>query len=292
MQPSPHEQLTKGMLAVPSKRAATDRPQKFYILTDLEGAAGVSSWSQTREPANVNKLLAMDLLTGEVNAAVTAILSVLPQAEVHVLDGHGSLGINANQLHPRAKLFLGCLPNPLAGLDSSYRALLFVGQHAMAGTPNAPLCHTFSSREVASYRLNGEEIGEFGCHTLLAASVGVPVIFLSGDDKAVAEAQAFLPGIETVTTKTGGGVEWALHMSPAESRSRIQRGVRAAVKNMQRAKSAPVGLERWKKFKPPYELIVTLLSGAKPDAYLQRGGRLRRKNAVVFRCRSLLDLPI
>ena len=56
---------------------------KFYLLTDLEGPAGVSSWSQTRESSNVNKLAAMDLLTREVNAV--AYLDVHPRAVIHVL---------------------------------------------------------------------------------------------------------------------------------------------------------------------------------------------------------------
>jgi D-amino peptidase len=257
---------------------------KFYILTDLEGPAGVSTWSQTREPSNVNKLAAMDLLTHEVNAAVTGIHDVHRRAEVHVLDGHGYSGINANQLHPRARLLLGCWSNPLAGLDGSFRAMLFIGQHAMAGTPDAPLCHTYSSRSVQSYELNGEKIGEFGCRTLLASSVSVPTIFLSGDDKAVAEAKAFLPGIETVTTKIGGGIEWALHLSPVESRRRIREGVRHAVKRKEKS--------RLRRMTPPYKLVITLLPGADPKPYLERGGRLAGKGKVVFRSNSLLDLPI
>ena len=260
---------------------------KFYILTDLEGVAGVSTWAQTSEPSNVNKLAAMDLLTQEVNAAISGILDVHPQAEVHVLDGHGYGGINPSKMHPRARLWLGQFPNRLAGLDSSYRAMMFIGQHAMAGTPNAPLCHTYSSREVESYRLNGEEIGEFGCRTLLAASVGVPVIFLSGDDKAVAEARAFLPGIETVETKIGGGIEWALHLSPAESQRRIRVGARRAVKLLRHRSPGPMP-----ETKPPYKLIVALLAGASPAAYLRRGGQRAGKRKVLFRSQSLLEMPI
>ncbi|MSR65233.1 MAG: hypothetical protein EXS18_05565 [Verrucomicrobiae bacterium] len=64
-------------------RKSRSRHPKFYILTDLEGPAGVSLWSQTREASNVNKLFAMDLLTEEVNAAVEGILDVHPLATVH-----------------------------------------------------------------------------------------------------------------------------------------------------------------------------------------------------------------
>ena len=239
-----------------NRRADLSSSLKFYILTDLEGVAGVSRWSQTREPSDVNKIFAMDLLTEEINAAVAGILAVHPRATVDVFDGHGALGINALRLHPRAQLFLGAPPNPLAGLNDSYTAMLFVGQHAMAGTPEAPLCHTYSSREVKSYRLNGEEMGEFGCRTLLAASQGVPVIFLSGDDKAVAEAKAFLPNLETVTTKIGGGIQWALHLSPVESQRRIRAGVQRAVAGLRRQNRAAIR-QRLPKRMPPYVLTVT-----------------------------------
>lgn len=263
------------------------QPPKFYILTDLEGVAGVSSWTQTREPSNVNKLAAMDLLTEEVNAAVAGILDVHRRAEIHVLDGHGYAGINPNHLHQRANLLLGRWPTRAAGLDATYSAVLFVGQHAMAGTPNAPLCHTYSSREVTSYRLNGEEIGEFGCRTLLAASMGVPTIFLSGDDKAVAEARAFVPQIETVTTKRGLGIEWAMHRSPQEVRREIRANVRRVVGKLKRGQKFPLP-----KRKPPYELKVTLLPQVDSKTWIARGGKRHGKSGVIFRSNSLLDLPI
>ena len=154
----------------------------------------------------------------------------------------------------------------------------------MAGTPNAPLCHTYSSREVKSYHLNDEEVGEFGCRVLLAASVGVPTIFLSGDDQAVAEARAFLPGIVTVTTKTGLGIEWALHRSPQESRRRIRQSVRQACH-----KPLPKTLPHRD---PPYALKVTLLEGVNPKPWIARGGKLIRRGVLEFRSNSLLDLPI
>jgi len=263
------------------------RPLKFYILTDLEGPAGVSLWSQTRESSNVNKIFAMNLLTEEVNAAVTGILDVHPGAVVHVLDGHGASGINADRLHPRANLFLGTWSNPLAGLDKTYSAVMFLGQHAMAGTPNAPLCHTYSSRAIQSYHLNGEVIGEFGCRTLLASSLGVPTIFLAGDDKAVDEARAFVRGIVTVSTKIGMGVQWALHLSPRESRRKIRAGVKHAIARLKRGGEFSLPTR-----KPPYTLEVALLEGIDPKPWIKRGGKRMGKSKVVFRSRSLLDLPI
>ena len=76
---------------------------KIYILTDLEGVAMVSRFSQTREEGP-QKQAAMKLLTQEVNAAVDGILDVDADAEIVVWDGHGTGGIDALAFHPKAKL--------------------------------------------------------------------------------------------------------------------------------------------------------------------------------------------
>jgi len=40
---------------------------RYFLLTDLEGPAGVDAWAQTREGEGPAKTGAMRLLTGEVN---------------------------------------------------------------------------------------------------------------------------------------------------------------------------------------------------------------------------------
>src|ERR1051326_3394278 len=174
---------------------------KIHIMTDLEGPAGVNRWIQTREGETLEKAAAMRLLTAEVNAAVEGIRQADPDAEVIVYDGHGTGGIVFEELHPDAQVILhGSGMRIPYCLDLSFDALYFVGQLAMAGTPNAPLCHTYSSRRVEYFRLNGKFIGEIGCLAAIAGSMGIPTVFLSGDDKACAEAEALQPEIVTVPT--------------------------------------------------------------------------------------------
>ena len=189
---------------------------KIYILTDLEGVAMVSRFSQTREEGP-QKQAAMKLLTHEVNAAVDGILDVDADAEIVVWDGHGTGGIDVLEFHPKAKLIARGPIRPPYYLDATYDALFFLGQHAMAGTPNAPLSHTYSSLSIEYYKLNGKMIGEFGCRAALAGTFNVPTVFISGDDKAVAEAKQLIPGIYGVETKEGLGQELALHLSPQRS---------------------------------------------------------------------------
>lgn len=185
---------------------------KIHMITDLEGPALVSRFNQSRDVTPEDKIRWMRLLTGEVNACIDGILDFDADAEVIVWDGHGSGGIVEEEFHRDAKLIARGPIRPPYGLDGSFDALMFVGQHARAGTGGV-LCHTYSSKTIEYYRINGIELGEFGCRALMAGTVGVPTIFCAGDDVAVEEAQELVPGIVGAAVKQALGVELAIHLS-------------------------------------------------------------------------------
>ncbi|HET7771064.1 MAG TPA: M55 family metallopeptidase [Chloroflexota bacterium] len=256
------------------------RPLKIHVITDLEGAAMVFGFHQTRgvdgSPANAE---AKRILTGEVNACIDGILDEDPKAEVLVWDGHGSGGIVYEQFHDKAQLLPHRSTPAPYGLDETFDAVFFVGQHAMAGTPNAPLAHTYSSKTIEHYKLNGEPVGEFGMRTYMAGTLfGVPVAFLSGDDKAVAEAQALVPQLVGVATKVGTGLESAVSLGPGKARKLIRKGAAKAVRRVRKGKVAPVVLEG------PYEWEVRVLEGQSVEGYLKRAGAERvDERTVVIR---------
>lgn len=185
---------------------------KVYIMTDLEGPALISRFTQTRDVTPEQKPRWMRLLTGEVNACVNGILDFDPEAEVIVWDGHGSGGIIEEEIHRDAKLIAnGPIQAPYA-LDGSFDAMMFVGQHARAGT-NGVLCHTYSSKSIDYYRINGVELGEFGCRALMAGTMDVPTVFCAGDDVAVEEARELVPNIVGAAVKQALGRQLAIHLS-------------------------------------------------------------------------------
>jgi D-amino peptidase len=240
---------------------------KIYIVTDLEGPASVNMWVQTREGATPENLAAKHLLTAETNAAIDGILDAEPDCEITVLDGHGSGGLIYELLHPRARYIMhGVLDtgyNSLFANAASYDALMFVGQHAMAGTPAAPLCHTYSSLYIEYYKLNGQFIGETG---YVAAKFGyhdVPAIFLSGDDKACIEAKSHVPNIVTVATKEGLGVQFALHLSAEAARHQIRGGATEAIRRINEIPPF--------KIDGPCTLEVRVLEGADIQGWLKSG---------------------
>ena len=257
---------------------------KIYIITDLEGVAGVQRWAQTREQGPQNEQ-AVRLLTAEVNAAVDGILKTVPQAEVVVWDGHGSGGIDVERLHARAYFIPRGPIAPPYFMDEGVDGLFFVGQHAMAGTPDAPLSHTYSSKTSAYYKLNGIMMGEFGCRAALAGSLGIPTVFISGDDKAVEEARALVPGIYGAVVKEGRGIEMAIHLSPARACQRIREVAAEATAHIDAV--APFVLD------PPYTQEIRLLKNVDVSGYFRYpNARQLDARTFVLQRDDLCDLRI
>lgn len=252
---------------------------RIHVITDLEGAAMVFRFDQTRvSGATPAKLEAMRILTGEVNACIDGILDCDSHADVVVWDGHGSGGIVYEAFHEGARLLPHRHTPAPYGLDETFDALFFVGQHAMAGTANGPLAHTYSSRTVEHYKLNGEPVGEFGMRAYMAGVLfGVPVGFLSGDDRAVAEAVALVPEIVGVATKIGTGWEAALSLAPSRARKLIRAGATRACRRIRRGKLVPVTLD------PPYAWEIRVLEGQEQavEGYLRRPGAERLDDRTV-----------
>lgn len=233
---------------------------KYLIMTDLEGVCGVDSFSQTRTSDNAVKGPAMKQLAREVNACIVGIRRVHPEAQVTVIDGHGSGGLFPEDLvggeYVRYRQFQHeTLPQ--------FKALFYVGQHAMEGTIDAPLRHTFSSVSVQYYRLNGVNIGEFGAFANWAGLNGVPTIFLAGDDKATLEAKMFVPEIETVVTKYGKGVEAAVHRPSDEVLFDIEAGAARAIERL--GEIPPLV-----RFQPPYTLEARFYKPIDQDVWTKK----------------------
>ncbi len=175
---------------------------KIYVLCDLEGTAGVVDFEkQSYSDAKYNEQ-AKRLATLEINALVDGALAG-GATEIIVLDGHGSGGLDIEKVHIEAKVMMGRPISVPWGMDDSVDALFLYGHHAMANTEKGVLCHSWSSRTIANCWLNGELVGEIGFNMAIAGSLGIPTVFISGDEAAIAEARRYTPGIEGVIVKWG-----------------------------------------------------------------------------------------
>lgn len=216
--------------------------KQVVMMTDLEGVAGVVSFeAQAYADGRYNEE-AKALLTGEINAAVEGLLAEDVE-KIMIIDGHGSGGVTFEALHPAARLLHGRPSAPRevwAEIIETYDTAMLVGQHAMAGVPNGNLAHTQSSRAIDYIKLNGTPIGETAQFALFCGGLGVPTIFLSGDDAACREAESLIPGMTTVTVKQGLSRNSAISLSAMEARRLIREGVQRAVAVQRQAPLDPL----------------------------------------------------
>lgn len=214
---------------------------RIFMLTDLEGVAGVVSFEPQTFPTGKYYDNACRLLTAEVNAEVEGLLAS-GATEILVADGHGPGAIWFEDLHPKAKLLHG---RPITwkqfiGAVQGFDAAVIVGQHAMAGTQTGNLNHTQSSASIDFFKLNGRPIGEIAQFALYAGACKIPVIHLTGDEDACREARELIPGIATTAVKQGMGRGVAISISASESRRLIRAGAEAALRNHQKNPVAPL----------------------------------------------------
>lgn len=221
---------------------------KIFIMTDLEGCAGIMNAQDWIYGTSKYYEKACELATLEVSAAVEGAIEG-GATEVVVVDGHGPGALKRETLHPRARL-LGGRPWPRElvtfGFDGTFTAAMIIGQHAMSGTDGGHLSHTMAF-EVEEYLLNDTPIGELGLIALTAGYFNAPLIMVSGDQAACEEARAIIPNAETAAVKYGvrrgssAGMtrdenqvfnSVAMHLHPDEARARIREHAFRAVRRI------------------------------------------------------------
>lgn len=203
---------------------------KILIAVDMEGISGVVHWDQV-SPQHAEYGRFRKLMTGDVNAAVRGALAG-GTGEVIVSDGHASgRNILIEDLDPRARLNSGS-PSPLAmvqGADSGIDAAMFVGYHARNGSTPAILDHTWSGTYVAGVWINGRPTGEIEWNASVCGQFGVPVIAISGDQTACAQARELLGSIEIAVVKQARGRMAAECLAPQVAQAKIEETARRAV---------------------------------------------------------------
>lgn len=194
---------------------------KVYISVDMEGIAGIATLDQVAR-GGFGYPRAQELMTAETNAAIEGAFDGGATVVV-VNDSHGTMdNIIHEQLDPRARLVFGspkaqCMAE---GLTADCDVALFVGYHAPAGAPGV-LAHTFSSH-FTEVRLGGRPVSEAEVNALYAASLGVPVGLVTGDDIICELVESVMPGAKTVRVKVAHGWSATDSLSPSAARELIR----------------------------------------------------------------------
>jgi D-amino peptidase len=205
---------------------------RLLIAVDMEGISGVTGWNHVL-PDKGEYARGRKWMTADVNAAIEGAVKGGVE-DIIVTDGHwdGS-NILIEDFSSKARLINGT-PSPLSmvqGVEDGVDAAVFIGYHAMAGTRNAILDHTWSSARIFNMRLNGELAGEIAFNAAVCGAYNVPVIAISGDQCACAEAAGLIPGIFRAQVKKANSRMNAECLPLATAHQIITSKVHEAVKN-------------------------------------------------------------
>jgi D-amino peptidase len=215
-----------------------------FIITDLEGTAGITSFALEALEGAPYLDRARRLATAELGAAVEGLVDSGVE-DILVMDGHRPGGLWYEDLHPAVQVLHGRPPAPHSVIDpimDRYEVGLIIGQHAMAGVRSSNMNHTQSPETIDYIKVNGIPVGEIAQSALYWGAAGIPFIFLSGEEDACLEATELIPGIETVSVKKGLGRDSAISLAPAAARQAIKEG---AARSVARHRVTPVRPTVW-----------------------------------------------
>jgi D-amino peptidase len=260
------------LLSLASLPASARDGKKIFVSVDMEGIAAVVT-DQQLGPQGFEYAAAREWMTQEANAAIAAARAA-GATEFVLADSHGSMqNLLVDKLPPDVQLVRGT-PRPLGmmqGLDDSFDGVIFVGYHASTANASGVRAHSFSSANLADVRINGTSVSEGGWNAAVAAHFGVPVLAVSGDEAAVAEVKAQVPGVEGAVVKWPYAFHSARTLTPTAARSAIEDAVRKGMARRGTSSlprvATPVRVEvRFKSYRPA-ELLSWLPGAVRVDAH-------------------------
>ena len=233
------------LLATP---LVAQKPVRVYISADMEGIAGVVTDDQLG-PTGFEYDRFREFMTGEVLAAIQGARDA-GATQFVISDSHGNGESILLDKLPDDVTLVRSWPRPLGmmqGIDSSFAAAVFIGYHAATTNMAGVRAHTMSSATLTAVQLNGTAVPESGINAAIAGYYGVPIVAISGDNVAVAEAQALIGPMEGAVVKQAISFHAAQTMTPAAAQALIRAKVKAGVAKRASLKpyvvTAPVTLD-------------------------------------------------
>ena len=236
---------------------------KVYISVDMEGIAGVVTADQLG-PTGFEYGRAREFMTGEALAAIAGARDA-GATQIVVSDSHGNGESLLIDKFPPDVTIIRSWPRPLMmmqGIDSTFDAAVFIGYHASTTNSAGVRAHTISSANFASVELNGVSMPEAGINAAIAGYFSVPIVAISGDNVAVAEAQALIGSMEGAIVKQAISFHSAATMTPDAAQQLIRQKVKAGVLRRTTLRPyvvrAPVRLDLTFKSYTPAEMLSFL----------------------------------
>ncbi len=241
---------------------------RVVIFCDMEGISCIEHWDQVTGGKALYEEC-RKLYTDEMNAAVRGARAAGAR-EIEVVDCHGAGGAYSfksflpDRLETGVQYIFGYpWARYIAPFEQGCDAVLFIGAHAMAGTPDGVLCHTVSSESWHNAWINDTLVGESGILAAIAGCWNVPAVFVSGDEATCREVTALLgEEVTTAAVKKGLGRFSARNMAPKDACSHIEMRVTQAL-----------SLGNWPKAYKPDGPVTFKVELATPDGANDFKGR-------------------
>jgi D-amino peptidase len=202
---------------------------KIYISVDIEGVAGSTHWDEI-EKSHRDYPEFREQMTREAVAAIEGA-EAAGATDIWVKDAHETgRNLIISMLPANVRLIRSWAGHPfcmIQELDDSFDAIAMIGYHARAGSEANALAHTLSLK-AARIALNGTPASEFLIHALAGATVGVPTVFVSGDEGLMEEVRTTNPHIATCGVKQGVG-QSTISMTASAAVTAIREGVSQAL---------------------------------------------------------------
>ncbi|WP_216216954.1 M55 family metallopeptidase [Amycolatopsis aidingensis] len=202
---------------------------RILISADMEGATGVT-WTDDVVPGTEPWSRFRTLFTGDVNATITGLFEGGAE-DVLVNEAHSAQrNLLLEDLDPRARMLTG-RHKPLSmmqGIDSGVDGVVFLGYHAGAGFDGV-LSHTYLENQITGVWLDGIPASEGRLNAALAAEHGVPVLVVTGDDRACADARGYAPRAAMVAVKECVSRYAAICLPPARTADLLATAARNAM---------------------------------------------------------------
>jgi D-amino peptidase len=266
--------LLAALLVLAASPLAAQAP-RIYISADMEGVAGVVTGDQLG-PSGFEYERFRRFMTDEVNAAIDAARDA-GAGSILVSDSHGNGQNLLLELLPEDVTVVRSWPRSLAmmaGIDSTFDGVIFIGYHASTTNTAGVRAHTMSSANLTAVRLNGQAVPEAGLNAAIAGHFDVPVIMVSGDDAAVAETRHVVGDVEGAVVKWNYGFHSARTLTPGAATKLIGEKVRAAIGRLDEFEpvvlDTPVTLEVSFKSYLPVEVLGYLPNVERIDSHTIR----------------------
>ena len=266
-----------------------DTIMKVHIVVDSEGQACIT---RERGPEGVygtfqgeyNRRRATEEAAAAVAGARQSGATDILVHDAGFIRGHTPVGLTLyyDELPAGIRIALGGAPVKRVAAEG-FDAAFLIGHHAMAGTDDGVMAHTFSCVSIRRMLLNDRPIGEIGIEALQLGALGIPVVMVSADEAGCREARDWLGDIELAPVKEGLSMHAAISMHPRDACDLIRDKAAAALRRID--EFSPLRLPG------PLELRVDCFTEAQARQRAQRaGGELVGTTSYVVRSDDPTDL--